>query len=70
VSLSGSILKRKWDELEPRPGERVGIRRLWEIKTLAGREAVDYNLEVYRSAAASDHAPSPDAPLPDDDYDE
>jgi hypothetical protein len=66
VSLSGSILKRKWDELAPRPGEIVGIRRLRETRTRAGRDAVDYNVAVDRNG----DVPPSDAPLPDDDYDE
>jgi hypothetical protein len=70
VSLSGSILKRKWDELAPRPGEVVGIRRLWETKTRAGRDAVDYNVAVDRDGDVVDGTPPPDEPLPDDDYDE
>jgi hypothetical protein len=69
VPLSGSILKRKWDELQPRPGEVVGIRRLWETKTRAGRDAVDYNLAVDRDGDVVDGTPPPDEPLPDD-YDE
>jgi hypothetical protein len=67
VSLSGSILKRKWDELQPRPGERVGIRRLWETRTRAGRDAVEYNLAVDRDGNwTGADAPPPDGPLPDD----
>jgi hypothetical protein len=69
VPLSGSILKRKWDELAPRPGEVIGIRRLWETKTRAGRDAVDYNLAVDRDGDVVDGTPPPDEPLPDD-YDE
>jgi hypothetical protein len=70
VSLSGSILKRKWDELQPRPGERVGIRRLWETRTRAGRDAVEYNLAVDRDGNVGDDMPGPVEPPPDDDYDE
>jgi hypothetical protein len=70
VSLSGSILKRKWDELAPRPGEVVGIRRLWETRTRAGRDAVDYNLAVDRNGDVGGDAPPPDEPLPDGDDDE
>jgi hypothetical protein len=66
-SLSGYILKREWDEQQPRPGERVGIRRLWEIRTRAGRDAVDYNVAVDRDGDADDGAPPLDGPLPDDD---
>jgi hypothetical protein len=67
VSLSGAILKRKWDELQPRPGERVGIRRLWETRTRAGRDAVEYNLAVDRDGDVGGDVPSPTEPLPDDD---
>jgi hypothetical protein len=71
VSLSGSILKRKWDELAPRPGEVVGIRRLWETRTRAGRDAVDYNVVVDRDGDIGGDVPSPTEPLSDDDgYDE
>jgi hypothetical protein len=70
VSLSGSILKRKWDELQPRPGEPVGIRRLWETRTRAGRDAVEYNLAVDRDGNVGDDVPVPVEPLPDDDYGE
>jgi hypothetical protein len=68
-ALSGVNLKRQWDEQQPRPGERVGIRRLWESRTSKGQPVVIYNLAVYRSDAAQD-APLPGEPLPDDDYDE
>jgi hypothetical protein len=67
VSLSGSILKRKWDELQPQPGEVVGIRRLWETKTRAGRDAVEYLVAVDRDGDALDRIPPPAEPLPDDD---
>jgi hypothetical protein len=70
VSLSGSILRRKWDELAPQPGDVVGIRRLWETRTRAGRDAVDYNVAVFRLGDAGQDGPPPDAPPPDDDYDE
>jgi hypothetical protein len=69
VPLSGSILKRKWDELEPRPGEVVGIRRLWETRTRAGRDAVEYIVAIDRDGDVRDEVPPPAEPLPDD-YDE
>jgi hypothetical protein len=66
-ALSGVNLKRQWDEQQPRPGERVGIRRLWESRTSKGQPVVIYNLAVYRSDTADGDAPPPDGPLPDDD---
>jgi hypothetical protein len=69
-SLSGVNLRRQWDEQQPRPGERVGIRRLWESRTSKGQPVVIYNLAIHRLNATGDDAPLPDAPLPDDDYDE
>jgi len=67
VSLSGVALRRMWDELQPRPGEVVGIRRLWETRTRAGRDAVEYLVAVDRDGSALDHVPPPAEPLPDDD---
>jgi hypothetical protein len=63
-ALSGVNLKRQWDEQQPRPGERVGIRRLWESRTAKGQPVVIYNLAVDRDG---DGVLPPDEPLPDDD---
>jgi hypothetical protein len=48
VSISGASLKRQWDRLQPKPGERIGIRRLYKTKTSKGQDTVIYNLRVYR----------------------
>jgi hypothetical protein len=49
VSISGASLKRQWDRLQPKPGERIGIRRLYKTKTSKGQDTVLYNLRVYRA---------------------
>ena len=48
VSVSGASLKRQWDRLQPKPGERIGIRRLYKTKTSKGQDTVLYNLRVFR----------------------
>jgi hypothetical protein len=48
VSVSGASLKRQWDRLQPVPGERIGIRRIYKTKTSKGQDTVIYNLRVDR----------------------
>jgi hypothetical protein len=48
VSISGASLKRQWDRLQPVPGERIGIRRIYKTKTSKGQDTVIYNLRVDR----------------------
>jgi hypothetical protein len=47
-SISGANIKRQWDQLKPKPGERIGVRRIRSVKTNQGRDTVLYNLRVYR----------------------
>jgi hypothetical protein len=49
LSISGASIKRQWDRLQPHPGERIGIRRLYKTKTSKGQDTVLYNLRVYRA---------------------
>jgi len=48
LSISGASLKRQWDRLQPHPGERIGIRRIYKTKTSKGQDTVIYNLRVDR----------------------
>lgn len=48
LSISGVNMKRQWDRLQPHPGERIGIRRIYKTKTSKGQDTVLYNLRVYR----------------------
>ena len=48
LSISGASLKRQWDRLQPHPGERLGIRRIYKTKTSKGQDTVLYNLRVFR----------------------
>jgi hypothetical protein len=48
LSISGASLKRQWDRLQPVPGERIGIRRIYKTKTSKGQDTVIYNLRVDR----------------------
>jgi hypothetical protein len=47
-SISGVNIKRQWDQLDPKPGERIGVRRIRSVKTNQGRDTVIYNLRVFR----------------------
>ena len=48
LSISGASIKRQWDRLQPHPGERIGIRRIYKTKTSKGQDTVIYNLRVFR----------------------
>jgi hypothetical protein len=48
LSISGASLKRQWDRLQPHPGERIGVRRIYKTKTSKGQDTVIYNLRVDR----------------------
>ena len=48
LSISGASIKRQWDRLQPHPGERLGVRRIYKTKTSKGQDTVLYNLRVYR----------------------
>jgi hypothetical protein len=48
LSISGASIKRQWDRLQPKPGERIGVRRIYKTKTSKGQDTVIYNLRVDR----------------------
>jgi hypothetical protein len=48
LSLSHAAVKRRWEQLDPKPGERVGFRRIGTMKGSKGRDFTMFTVAVYR----------------------
>jgi hypothetical protein len=48
LSLSHAAVKRRWEKLDPKPGERVGFRRIGTMRGSKGRDFTLFTVAVYR----------------------